>query len=410
MASPRPVRLLLVALSVLAAGCLGGRDTPPAPGGPDDETPYPAGDSTPPPPTVVPEPPPTLTPTDQVQLRVLGVVAGPGNGTRCGAAAAWCHVVDVELRNLAGRTIAADPQDWRGRFAPRTGDVPVDVVGGNVSDGATGAFSLAFAVANETLRISTVRFVPTWLAGPVAATVPAYNVTTAPVPEDDGAPEEDGGGVDDGDSGDAGADGDGGGGGGGGGGSDDGDDVVAPGPLAEASGNGAGTSSSFEIASSLVRTSTTAEGTGPFEVWLVDAQGARVVLLARGVAPYHGERHIGIDPSESHRIEFVGAGAWSVDVYDVAATAPDAPPSERAGDGDGAPAPVVLEAIAYEVTLSHNGTGVFVVRVLDADGDVVGTLADEEGGWIGTATFTPSAAATYWLDVRADGPWYVEVR
>jgi hypothetical protein len=96
----------------------------------------------------------------------------------------------------------------------------------------------------------------------------------------------------------------------------------------------------------------------------------------------------------------------------LTATTPPPPTSVRSvesGFGPWVTDVLELEAGPVVVTLSHDGSGPFVVDLIDINGLLVGRAVAATGSWIGSRVIMIPEDGQYYFDVLADDTWQVEV-
>ena len=148
-------------------------------------------------------------------------------------------------------------------------------------------------------------------------------------------------------------------------------------------------------------------GSSNFQVKLLDGDGDRVESLANEIGSFQGSMAIKIDETAAYLLDVNADGSWSIRFETRAAMAQSKAPVTLTGEGQKATEFFELEKGLWIVALEHAGSSNFQVKILDGDGDVVESLANEIGDFQGSMAIKIDKTAAYLLDVNADGSWSI---
>ena len=166
------------------------------------------------------------------------------------------------------------------------------------------------------------------------------------------------------------------------------------------------------------------DGTGEFSVRLLDTGGRATQLLVDTSGRYSGVVGAGVNEDSAsgpapgpHSLSVEASGAWEIEISQPDWTSGDLAPISLRGSGDDVAGPIDLQAGRVDFTLVHDGTSTFVVDLVQADGALVDTLANETGGFRGTKRLGVRSGAAqgaepgvHGLFVTADGRWSISIQ
>ncbi len=166
------------------------------------------------------------------------------------------------------------------------------------------------------------------------------------------------------------------------------------------------------------------DGTGDFTVALLDSGGRSSQLLVDTSGRYSGVVGSGVNEDSvsgpapgQHSLSVGASGAWEIAISQPDWTSGDLAPISLRGSGDDVAGPIELQAGRVDFTLVHDGTSTFVVDLVQADGALVDTLANETGAFRGTKRLGVRSGAVqgaepgvHGLFVTADGRWSISMQ
>ena len=166
------------------------------------------------------------------------------------------------------------------------------------------------------------------------------------------------------------------------------------------------------------------DGTGEFSVRLLDSSGRSKQLLVHTTGRYSGLVGAGVNQGAvsgpvpgPHSLGVKASGAWEISISHPNWTSGARAPISLPGSGDYVAGPIELQAGRVDFTLVHDGTSNFVVDLVESDGTLVDTLANETGSFRGTKRLGVRAGAAqgaepgiHGLFVTADGRWSISVQ
>lgn len=149
------------------------------------------------------------------------------------------------------------------------------------------------------------------------------------------------------------------------------------------------------------------QGESSFSVWLLDAQGEKVDLLANDIGDFDGAAGLGIEQAGEFVLDVSADGPWSVSIEQPRPTTASALTS-AAGSGRAVQGPFSWGGGLARFTLSHQGDANFSVWLLDSKGEKTELLVNEIGAFNGSKAVGVDAGI-YYLDVTANGAWTVKM-
>ncbi|MCE2457163.1 MAG: hypothetical protein J4G14_05050 [Dehalococcoidia bacterium] len=166
------------------------------------------------------------------------------------------------------------------------------------------------------------------------------------------------------------------------------------------------------------------DGTGEFSIDLLNSRGRSEQLLVDSSGRYSGVVGAGVNEDSvsgpapgSHSISVAASGVWEIAISQPVWTSGDRAPISLRGSGDDVAGPIELQAGRVDFTLVHDGTSNFVVDLVESDGTLVDTLANETGSFRGTKRLGVRAGAAqgaepgiHGLFVTADGRWSISMQ
>ena len=87
--------------------------------------------------------------------------------------------------------------------------------------------------------------------------------------------------------------------------------TASPGPIT-ISGTGQKATSKFSLEKGLAIFRMTHDGEGHFGVWLLDAEGDKVDLLANEIGEFDGSKAVGISESGIYLLDISADGSWEI--------------------------------------------------------------------------------------------------
>jgi hypothetical protein len=142
----------------------------------------------------------------------------------------------------------------------------------------------------------------------------------------------------------------------------------------------------------------------PFALYLMNAAGDHLALLANHTTAFAGTRAYGIKEPGRYYLHVIAEDGWRAGLEQPAGALGQLP-GELSGAGPVVLAPRQLAAGSHTLTWSHGGTLAFEIQLLTPDGGRVAAPVIATGAGEGSTTFELSADGAYLFDVDADGPW-----
>lgn len=189
------------------------------------------------------------------------------------------------------------------------------------------------------------------------------------------------------------------------------------------SGTGATATSVFTLEPGIAIFELKHSGASNFAVWLLDANGAMVELLANTIGSYFGQVGVGVDPDAlvgatpgQHLLNVEAGGSWEVTVRQPRwATAPGKPVSLE-GVGDAVAGPILLEEGLARFSFTHDGSLNFAVWLYSADGAAVDLLVNDIGPYNGSKavgvqqdSFLGAKPGIHVLFIKASRNWTASI-
>lgn len=141
-----------------------------------------------------------------------------------------------------------------------------------------------------------------------------------------------------------------------------------------------------------------------FIVWLVDAGGEDIELLANEIGSVSCSKATNIPKSGHYYLEVQSDTNWTVVAKQPRQLTASATRSFT-GSGSSASGLFALSKKTYRFTWQNTGSSNFIVWLLDRDGKIVDLIANEIGSSSGSSLVGVPATSQYILDIQADGPW-----
>lgn len=141
-----------------------------------------------------------------------------------------------------------------------------------------------------------------------------------------------------------------------------------------------------------------------FIVWLTDAGGEDIELLANEIGTVPCTKATNIPKSGLYYLEVQSDTSWTVIARQPRQLSAPATRS-FSGYGSNASGLFAMSQRAYQFTWSNTGSSNFIVWLLDRDGRPVDLIANEIGSSSGSTLVSIPASSQYIIDIQADGPW-----
>lgn len=172
------------------------------------------------------------------------------------------------------------------------------------------------------------------------------------------------------------------------------------------SGVGQDASDPFELQAGLWQVQLSHGGKGHFSVWLLNAEGSRVCLMANETGLFTGSKLVALEHGGQFVLDISASGVWSIRF--VQPTRSAALSSISGENQAGTPLLPYTNGL-YKFRMSHHGKGHFSVWIFDASGKSRELLANDTGEFAGTKAVQLSTGE-YAFDVSTNGQWSVEWR
>lgn len=151
-------------------------------------------------------------------------------------------------------------------------------------------------------------------------------------------------------------------------------------------------------------------GDGYFGVWLKDANGNDIDLVANSAGSYSGKKAVGVSKSGSYFLNVEADSNWSITITQPRPTSGIQKPTTLTGKGNS-----VTQFLYFKkkglarFNLSHDGADYFGVWLLDSNGNEVDLLANGIGAFNGSKGVRIPKKGVYLINVEADGNWSISV-
>ncbi len=199
--------------------------------------------------------------------------------------------------------------------------------------------------------------------------------------------------------------------------------VIAPAPQAPApftiSGTGQTASRQFTLQQGLAIFTMNYSGAGNFIVDLLDSSGNEVANLANQIGNYSGSQAVQIPGTGSYIFNVQAgsateSGSWSITTSQPIPTNVSSV-TTLTGTGDKATQFFSLSSGLHTFNMSYNGSGNFIVSLLDQNGNEVQGLENVIGSFTGSTAVGIDASGPYLLNVTAGsansaGNWSISIQ
>jgi hypothetical protein len=180
------------------------------------------------------------------------------------------------------------------------------------------------------------------------------------------------------------------------------------------SGNGDNVTKSFNLTAGDAIFTLSNDGSANFAVWLDNSHGNKTALLANTIGPYTGSKLQGVtDPSifgsvpGSYYLDITSNGNWTATIVNTKPTTGPGLPQTFTGTTDNVTSAFTLTSGAIKFDMTYNGTSNFAVWLYDANGNMIGLLANEIGSYSGAKSQGILTTGTYYLAVTGVGSWSI---
>ena len=186
------------------------------------------------------------------------------------------------------------------------------------------------------------------------------------------------------------------------------------------SGTGDVLTKAFTLPPGVILVEATHSGSSSFIIWMKSTTRNTVDLLVNTAGAYHGtnvvgvkrEVFAGITPG-TYALDITAEGAWAVTISKVA---PTTKAQFGKGTGDGYVGVIDLGAGLRRFTMTHAGTGNFIVWLYKIDGlrvellvSTIAKYSGSKGVQIQAGSLFGATPGQYVVGIHADGIWTLEV-
>jgi hypothetical protein len=175
------------------------------------------------------------------------------------------------------------------------------------------------------------------------------------------------------------------------------------------SGTGDQVSARFSLQAGLSIWQVSHEGRSNFQISLVNRDGDSVDMPINEIGRYRGVRAVRIARSGEYLLNVHADGKWSISIDQPRPTEAPAKPLEAAGEGAAVTSFVTLPRGLNVVKASHQGDGIFRVRVLDRQGRTLEQVVGVVGPYDGSRAIKIEEAGIYVFSIIANGQWSLKV-
>lgn len=158
----------------------------------------------------------------------------------------------------------------------------------------------------------------------------------------------------------------------------------------------------------MVKFVTENEGSSNFKVHVEDEAGNRIGSVANHIGNFSGHQFLYLEEGE-YILQVRSNGSWSIDIeqpfiHEFI--------EERVFNGNGSITigPLTSKANRLEFLGEHKGDSNFMVAILDVFGNRLSGAFNEIGEYQGNHITTNHPETIFYIDIRADGDWSIEIK
>ena len=151
------------------------------------------------------------------------------------------------------------------------------------------------------------------------------------------------------------------------------------------------------------------DGTANFIVHLTYTKSNIVYYLANAIGSFEGSTAEGIYDAGAYVLDIQADGKWTVTIQQPGPTNASSTTSFH-GKGQAATDLFRMKSGLKSIKLTHDGTSIFNVRLLNSNGNDLGYVVVHTGTFHGSKTKDIPTDGMYIFDVEADGNWTINIQ
>ena len=144
-------------------------------------------------------------------------------------------------------------------------------------------------------------------------------------------------------------------------------------------------------------------------VTLSDQSGQDLETVAETERSLTGSKAVGV-PAGTYFLRVQSSGSWTIGIEKPAPVSVPFPPQSYSAGGPLATPFFQTMGGPVTVTMNYQGSGNFVVVVLESGGRAVDLAANKTGPYQGAHLVSLRSEVNYLLNVEADGPWTIDIK
>ena len=151
------------------------------------------------------------------------------------------------------------------------------------------------------------------------------------------------------------------------------------------------------------------DGTANFIVHLTYTKSNIAYYLANAIGSFEGSTAEGIYDAGAYVLDIQADGKWTVTIQEPGPTNASSTTSFH-GKGQAATDLFRMKSGLKSIKLTHDGTSIFNVRLLDSNGNDLGYVVVHTGTFHGSKTKYIPTDGIYIFDIEADGNWIINIQ
>jgi hypothetical protein len=151
------------------------------------------------------------------------------------------------------------------------------------------------------------------------------------------------------------------------------------------------------------------DGTSNFQINVVDMDGNDVAMPVNEIGRFRGTLLVRVVKPGEYMLNVKADGGWRVTIRQPRPTSGETKPIARNGKGADVPVFVDLPRGLTVFRATHDGDGVFRVKLFDREGKMVEQIFGRIGRYEGARTFRVPEEGTYAVGIYANGNWSLRI-